>query len=176
MNGTCTWFGRMRDRPISDKSVRSVMNTVIKNIFCPQNVAMGILCWISKSPNRWTRPMFVRVFTDYFKGDFQKHGKQVYYEHYNKVRSLVCKEDLLEYRVEDGWKPLCDFLSLDIPNVPFPNGNRKEEIGRRIQAMVHGEVRRLVELAPFYVTYLACFSLGLCLLRWVVSAIARLLI
>ncbi|KAK5188612.1 hypothetical protein LTR96_011298 [Exophiala xenobiotica] len=102
-----------------------------------------VFCWLTRSPNRWTRPMFTKVFTDYFRGDFKTFGKQVYYEHYSMVRKLVPKYNLLEYDVEDGWEPLCKFLDVPIPDVPFPKGNCKRDLDRRIRRVVDGEVRRL---------------------------------
>lgn len=30
---------------------------------------------------------------------------------------------LLEYRIQDGWEPLCTFVGLPVPDVPFPNSN-----------------------------------------------------
>lgn len=37
----------------------------------------------------------------------RRNGKWVYREHYNMIRGLVPKENLLEWTVEDGWEPLC---------------------------------------------------------------------
>lgn len=39
------------------------------------------------------------------------------------IRGLVPKERLLEWSVEHGWEPLCQFLDKDIPDQPFPNVN-----------------------------------------------------
>lgn len=54
--------------------------------------------------------------------------KRVFQEHYDRVRSLVPKERLLEYRIEEGWGPLCEFLCEDVPdNEDFPRGNSSED-------------------------------------------------
>ncbi|GAB1202666.1 hypothetical protein APSETT445_001287 [Aspergillus pseudonomiae] len=99
------------------------------------------------SPNRFTRKMFIRAFTDYFRGDFQLHGVSVYETHYQMVRNMVPRENLLEYQVRDGWEPLCKFLSKDAPKgVPFPNGNDSFETTNRIWALVNSEVQRLLGL------------------------------
>lgn len=39
------------------------------------------------------------------------------------IRGLVPKERLLEWTVEDGWNPLCEFLGKPIPDEPFPHVN-----------------------------------------------------
>ena len=62
-----------------------------------------------------------------FYGDFTRNGKRAYLEHYNRVRRLVPKENLLEYSVAEGWSPLCKFLELDVPEQSFPNGNNSQD-------------------------------------------------
>lgn len=39
------------------------------------------------------------------------------------IRGLVGRERLLEWTVEDGWEPLCEFLGKPVPNEPFPHVN-----------------------------------------------------
>jgi hypothetical protein len=39
------------------------------------------------------------------------------------IRGLVPKERLLEWYVEDGWEPLCEFLGKPVPNEHFPRVN-----------------------------------------------------
>ncbi|KAI0402871.1 hypothetical protein F4802DRAFT_336266 [Xylaria palmicola] len=51
-------------------------------------------------------------------------GRLVYEDYFRRVRELVPPERRLEYRIGDGWEPLCDFLGVDVPQgVPFPRGN-----------------------------------------------------
>jgi sulfotransferase family protein len=40
--------------------------------------------------------------------------------HIEEVRSYVPGHRLLVYEVRQGWKPLCDFLEVRVPNEPFP--------------------------------------------------------
>lgn len=47
---------------------------------------------------------------------------QVAYERHNEeVRQAIAPERLVEWRPEDGWKPLCDALGVSIPDKEFPN-------------------------------------------------------
>ena len=46
--------------------------------------------------------------------------KDAYLEHYALVRRIVPEENLLNYRLGDGWEPLCEFLGRPVPNVPYP--------------------------------------------------------
>lgn len=43
--------------------------------------------------------------------------------HYDHVRSVVPKERLLEFHPSQGWGPLCDFLSIPMPEEEFPHLN-----------------------------------------------------
>ena len=52
---------------------------------------------------------------------------QVYEDWIVRVRSAVPADRLLIYNVKEGWEPLCNFLGVPIPDVPFlksNNGNK----------------------------------------------------
>eukprot|EP00567_Pseudictyota_dubia_P015289 CAMPEP_0197441448 /NCGR_PEP_ID=MMETSP1175-20131217/7711_1 /TAXON_ID=1003142 /ORGANISM="Triceratium dubium, Strain CCMP147" /LENGTH=296 /DNA_ID=CAMNT_0042971721 /DNA_START=108 /DNA_END=995 /DNA_ORIENTATION=+ len=51
-----------------------------------------------------------------------------YQVHYNNVRKAVPPERLLEYNVKQGWEPLCEFLKVPVPNVPFPHVNDRFKV------------------------------------------------
>jgi hypothetical protein len=46
--------------------------------------------------------------------------------HIDDVRDHVSDHRLLVYEVRQGWKPLCDFLEVHLPNEPFPSLNDAE--------------------------------------------------
>ena len=46
--------------------------------------------------------------------------------HIEEVRSYVPSHRLLLYEVREGWKPLCDFLKVRVPDEPFPRLNDSE--------------------------------------------------
>lgn len=60
---------------------------------------------------------------NFWEGDFEKNGKRRFKEYYAEVRSLVPAENLLEYKMGEGWKPLCDFLEVPVPSKKFPRTN-----------------------------------------------------
>ena len=77
-------------------------------------------------------PMLKKFFDGFFEGDFPGKGKEVFNRHYAEVRSLVPKENLLEFRVQDGWEPLCKFLDQPVPKgSPFPNVNDNSDFVTR---------------------------------------------
>ncbi len=52
-----------------------------------------------------------------------------YREHSEMVRRLVPEEQLLVFKLSDGWAPLCEFLDVPVPEgVPFPHVNDKESL------------------------------------------------
>ena len=46
--------------------------------------------------------------------------------HIEEVRGYVPGHRLLVYEVRQGWKPLCDFLEVRVPDEPFPHLNDSE--------------------------------------------------
>ena len=55
-------------------------------------------------------------------------GVRNYAISYLKVRALVPPKQLLVFDVKQGWAPLCEFLQLPVPDIPFPNINDASEI------------------------------------------------
>jgi hypothetical protein len=47
-------------------------------------------------------------------------------QHLESVRRDVPADRLLEFKVTDGWAPLCAFLGVDVPDSPFPRLNDRE--------------------------------------------------
>jgi hypothetical protein len=52
--------------------------------------------------------------------------------HNEAVRSVVPAERLLVWSVTEGWEPLCEFLEVPIPDVPFPHVNDRREFLDRV--------------------------------------------
>ncbi|KZT51666.1 hypothetical protein CALCODRAFT_122649 [Calocera cornea HHB12733] len=50
-------------------------------------------------------------------------SRAVYDRHNDWVRSIVPPEILLEFNVKEGWAPLCKFLEVPVPDIPFPHTN-----------------------------------------------------
>ncbi|KAM5505622.1 hypothetical protein McaMca56_000269 [Microsporum canis] len=48
---------------------------------------------------------------------------QSFEEHNERVRAAVPKERLLEFRADQGWGPLCDFLGVPVPEGKYPHLN-----------------------------------------------------
>ena len=52
--------------------------------------------------------------------EFDFSARWVYKSHYETIRKVTPTERLLEFKLEDGWQPLCEFLGKEVPRQPFP--------------------------------------------------------
>ena len=61
-----------------------------------------------------------------------------YHQHIAEVRATVPAERLLVFTVNEGWKPLCDFLGVPVPQAPFPRVNDRAQFQQTIRGLTHG--------------------------------------
>lgn len=61
-----------------------------------------------------------------------------YHQHIEDVKAAVPPERLLVFSVDQGWKPLCDFLGLAEPESAFPNVNDRAAIKQTIKDITRG--------------------------------------
>lgn len=71
--------------------------------------------------------------------------KKVYVAMHEEVRQMVPKDRLLEYKLGQGWEPLCDFLGKDVPTTAFPHINESAEFAERQQLMGSLTIRRIAK-------------------------------
>ena len=55
--------------------------------------------------------------------------------HNEEVRRTISPERLLVFEAAQGWEPLCAFLGLPVPEVPFPHVNSTEEFKKMLATM-----------------------------------------
>jgi hypothetical protein len=67
-----------------------------------------------------------------------------YHQHIADVQKAVPADRLLVFTVDQGWKPLCDFLGVPVPETPFPNVNDRASIKKVIKGMTRGAYAILV--------------------------------
>ncbi|MHB8728432.1 MAG: sulfotransferase family protein [Sulfuricaulis sp.] len=62
--------------------------------------------------------------------------------HYNRhiadVKAAVPADRLLVFSVDQGWKPLCDFLGVPVPKSEFPNVNDRSAIKKTVSEITRG--------------------------------------
>jgi hypothetical protein len=60
------------------------------------------------------------------EAEIEANARKAYNDYYEKIRAMVPPERRLEYKLGDGWEPLCAFLGKGVPDVPFPRKNDKK--------------------------------------------------
>ena len=92
----------------------------------------------SADPNRRARVQMAsrlilsRTFDERF--DDKDHAMSVYRRHVLEVTAALPRDRLLIMSVGEGWGPLCDFLSCEVPDVDFPRVNDGGDFQRRVKA------------------------------------------
>lgn len=73
--------------------------------------------------------MVTEVIENTFAGDPRDRDSSIaaFEAHVAAVRRDCPRGRLLEWRVEEGWKPLCDALGVPVPEEPFPRANTRED-------------------------------------------------
>jgi len=94
--------------------------------------------------NRWADSPVARRFF----GEEAFLSKEKLIEAYNEwteqVKRDVPEEKLLIFHPAQGWKPLCEFLGVPVPNVPFPRSNNREAMKRRHCCIVFIGIIRII--------------------------------
>jgi hypothetical protein len=76
----------------------------------------------------WDGPVLRGRFED------RAFAVRAFEEHNASVRRELPPERLLVLEIEAGWRPLCDFLRVPVPQSDFPRLNDREEFWSRVRA------------------------------------------
>ena len=90
-------------------------------------------------------------------------AKDAYRKHYELVRRVTPPERLLEFRLEDGWGPLCKILNKSVPDEPFPRTNEKEYLNEKITIMMR---KRGIKVIGGAMVYAASISVIVIAIWW----------
>jgi hypothetical protein len=71
---------------------------------------------------------FAATFGSIDKAPTEETAVEVYWRHVDHVRATVPADRLLVHEAGDGWEPLCAFLGVAVPDVPFPRVNSRDEL------------------------------------------------
>lgn len=79
------------------------------------------------------RAMVQKVITEPMGGRLDDRETLIakYNAHNDEVRRVIATERLLVYEASDGWAPLCTFLGVSVPDMPYPRTNTREEWAQR---------------------------------------------
>ncbi|OJJ95605.1 hypothetical protein ASPACDRAFT_1859863 [Aspergillus aculeatus ATCC 16872] len=125
----------------------SMQQTIMAQTYSPLATLLG---WIDPEKFGEGNRMCRLGFDAMFAGDFARNGKQAFREHYDRVRSVVPRDRLLEWNPAEGWEPLCGFLGKDVPATPFPRANEKAIFQKKSAAVVRSAFGRFLKKMTCY--------------------------
>ena len=117
-----------------DKWWASMKATILTGLSNPFNILLWLLDTDFFRPFI-TLQMTMGPFLFGPKGLEEQNAKAVYREKYAEVRRLVPEGRRLEWKLEEGWEPLCRFLGKEIPDEPFPRINEGQEWHERAKLL-----------------------------------------
>ncbi|KAM3067988.1 hypothetical protein ACMFMG_011038 [Clarireedia jacksonii] len=120
----------------------------------PMATISGWICWyiMGFRAVQATRKVLFGFFNAKTPEEIEQHAKERYEGYYREIREIVPEERKLEYKMGDGWEPLCKFLGVDVPvGIPFPRENDKvehaEEAEKRTRRILLGVAKVAVPRA-----------------------------
>lgn len=101
-----SWFDSVSETIMSPRMLSSLTGSAVESMF----------------KSTYLRPYGNKVTDRAFMTDW--------YASYNQqIIDTLPAERLLVFHPKEGWEPLCNFLGADVPDVPFPRVNSRDELG-----------------------------------------------
>ena len=118
----------------SDRPAEAWYDSVASTIY---QVVPSLPCWLRKLVphlDRWGQMVEQTIWQNELSGRFQdrRFAVQFFKDRLAEVRDVVPPERLLVHSAKEGWEPLCRFLNVKVPSIPYPRGNE----ARRIQSAI----------------------------------------
>lgn len=110
--------------------------TVVTELF--SRVADMIVNYIEPLSGSQIGPLSRKLLYGYFHAktpdEVRQNARRIYREHYRRIREAAPKERLLDYRLAEGWGPLCKFLGKEVPEgLPFPRINEVAALRAKVR-------------------------------------------
>jgi hypothetical protein len=71
--------------------------------------------------------IYLGLFDARDQQEIRANARRTYEQYFRSIREEIHEERRLEYKLGDGWAPLCTFLGKEIPDVPFPRVNERRQ-------------------------------------------------
>lgn len=112
----------------ADSWFKSVSNTIIPWL---QKPLLNILQYVERNRLGPELSMVKTAYKVICNNDYSgEYAKKRFVEHNDKVRHGVNSERFLELQLGDGWEPLCAFLGVPVPKIPYPRINNTNEFNQ----------------------------------------------
>jgi hypothetical protein len=83
-----------------------------------------------------SRKMILGFFRAQTVDEARLNAREAYDRHHRELREAVPTDQLLEYRMGQGWEPLCEFLGKPVPDVEFPWVNEAAELEKVVREKI----------------------------------------
>ena len=87
--------------------------------------------------DRWGQMVEQTIWQNELSGRFEDRtfAVQFFKDRLAEVRKVVPPEQLLVHSATEGWEPLCRFLDVEVPSIPYPRANEAARIQRAIKVL-----------------------------------------
>lgn len=113
------------------------------------------------------------------KQEMREKSRSAYRRHNDLVRRVCPPERMLEFKIKDGWEPLCRFLGKDIPKdektgevLPFPRINDQDALKEMLGAIAWQGIKNFLWHNAIYIVALV-LGLVACWYAWSASRTGR---
>lgn len=79
------------------------------------------------------------IWKGFYGNQFSNKEKAIalFKQHNEEVKAHVPEDRLLIFRPEQGWEPLCEFLGVPVPEVPYPKKNQRKDFQEQLSKMIN---------------------------------------
>lgn len=149
-----TWY-----RSFNEGIISPIWNPVIQTIAKLDTRFVGKL---GSTSERWTKGWMEANS----KSEMQNNARRKYREHYEMVRRVTPPARLLNFKLEDGWGPLCAFVGRPIPDIDFPRVNESAALGEKIRLIAVKGIKNAMRAHAMVVFSVIAIAIAC----WAVSA------
>lgn len=165
-----------------ERNIDNWHRSFAKLIDAPYSLSMAIFnildpAWIGRI-NKVGYAMVSALTGGRTKQECLDNAKPAYVKHYADIRKAAKDRGipLLEYRLGEGWQPLCEFLGKPIPRddqgeeIPFPRMNEEDKLKEIFSAMGKKSLAGAARNASLVIGAVATVAVGI----WWAGAHAKL--
>ncbi|GAA3158937.1 sulfotransferase family protein [Planomonospora alba] len=116
----------------------TILRRVRRGGALPGRLLSGVASLLGTDLAAFTRMTRLTVGERVFGGrtDDREHLLRVFRAHVEEVVAEIPAERLLVFEAAQGWRPLCGFLGVPVPDEPFPRVNAAADFDRNARARV----------------------------------------
>jgi hypothetical protein len=73
-----------------------------------------------------------------YRGNFNDREQtlEIFRSFYDEVKNTIPTDQLLVYKIADGWGPLCEFLDVPVPKENFPHKNQRKDFQEKFKTLM----------------------------------------